>query len=556
MSLQDPRFGDYPIPEETRRVAETAFPKGNIFMQLRDRFGMLYDNQQFAHLFAHDGAPALSPARLALITIMQFMECLADRQAADAVRDRISWKYALGLDLDDPGFDYSVLSEFRARLLTDHPERLLFDHVLDLFREAGLLKARGKQRTDSTHILAAIRTLHRLENVGETLRHALNQLAVIVPGWTRTHADPQWVERYAHRIEQYRLPKEDAQRQALAHTIGQDGYQLLALLAHPETPLEARQLPAVATLRQVWVQQYYRCTIPGHETMRWRTAEEQPPSGQLISSPYDPEARYKTKRETHWIGYKLHLTETCDDDSPNVITHVATTPATTADYDLTEPIQQALLEKNLAPAEHYVDMGYTDAGVLVESHQQRAIQLIGPVAPDPAWQARVEGGISLALFRIDWEGESAECPAGKRSQYWIPVTDRTGNAGIHISWRREDCTVCPLRQRCTKAQAGARVVTIRPREQHLALQEMRAYQTTDAFKAQYRRRAGVEGTFSQANRRSDVRHARYIGLAKTHLQHLITAIALNLFRVLAWFDEIPRAQTRTSAFANLMRGSS
>lgn len=209
MSMHEALFGDYPIPADTARVARQAFPNGNVYMQVRDRFGMLYQNHQFAHLFAAEGQPALAPARLALITVMQYMEGVGDRQAAENVRDRISWKYALGLELSDPGFDFTVLSEFRKRLLSDDAEALLFDTVLELFREAGLLKARGKQRTDSTHVLAAIRTLHRLENVGETLRHALNELATIALTWLRQHADPAWSERYGQRIEQYRLPKKD-----------------------------------------------------------------------------------------------------------------------------------------------------------------------------------------------------------------------------------------------------------------------------------------------------------------------------------------------------------
>ncbi len=179
--MREALFGDYPIPDHTRRVAQAAFPKRNLEMQLRDRFGMVYHNQRFAHLFAPAPKPALAPARLALVLSLQFIEDLSDQQAADAVRDRISWKYLVGLPLDDPGFDASVLSEFRARRLHDDATALLLDTLLALYREAGLLKARSKQRSDSTYVLATIRDLSRLENVAETLRHALNQLAL--HGW-------------------------------------------------------------------------------------------------------------------------------------------------------------------------------------------------------------------------------------------------------------------------------------------------------------------------------------------------------------------------------------
>jgi transposase len=556
MSMHEALFGDYPIPDDTSRVAHAAFPKGNLYLQIRDRFGMLYQNNQFAHLFTVEGRPALAPARLALVTVLQFIEGVSDRQAADNVRDRISWKYLLGLALDDPGFDFSVLSEFRTRLLTKDAERLLFDTVLDLFREAGLLKARGKQRTDSTYVLAAIRDLHRLENIGETLRHTLNCLAVAAPDWLRHHADPAWGKRYAARIEQYRLPKDEPARQAFSETIGRDGYQLLELIYAATTPAWIRQMPAIEILRQVWLQQYYRTDEASRLIVRLRTPAEQPPSAHIINSPYDVEARYKTKRETSWIGYSVHLTETCDDERPNLITHVATTPATTPDCTLTAAIQADLAAKDLLPSEHYVDMGYTDAALLVSSQAEHGITLVGPVTTDPSWQAHTPNGVRLAQFAIDWEAQQAMCPEGQVSANWRPMTDATGNARIIIQFPPSVCHGCQRQVDCTKAKTGARSLTISPREQHIALQAAREQQQTEAFREQYKRRAGVEGSFTQGNRRCDLRHARYIGLAKVHLQHLVTAVAINLIRAMAWLSGSPRAETRTSAFASLMAGTS
>ena len=181
MSLQPQ--ASYPIPEETQRVDRAAFPRGNRYMQVADRLGPIYQDMQFSTLFPSRGQPAEAPARLALATLLQFAEGLSDRQAADAVRSRMDWKYVLGLDLADPGFDHTVLSEFRARLVTGKAAHLLLDTLLTLARTQGLLKTRGRQRTDSTHVLAAIRVLNRLERVGETLRAALNSLAVVAPAW-------------------------------------------------------------------------------------------------------------------------------------------------------------------------------------------------------------------------------------------------------------------------------------------------------------------------------------------------------------------------------------
>ena len=162
------------VPEETSRVARAAFPKGSLCLHIADELGSIYTDDQFTALFPRRGKHAEAPGRLALATVLQFVEALSDRQAADAVRGRIDWKYALGLSLIDPGFDHTVLSEFRSRLIEGGAERLLLDTLLQRLRDQGLVKANGRQRTDSTHVLAAVRGLNRLERVGETVRAALN----------------------------------------------------------------------------------------------------------------------------------------------------------------------------------------------------------------------------------------------------------------------------------------------------------------------------------------------------------------------------------------------
>jgi len=270
MSLK-PQIFD-PVPDETSRVAKAAFPNGNVYMQMRDAFGALYADEAFAPLFSPRGQPGAAPACLALVTVMQFAEGLSDRQAANAVRGHIDWKYALGLELTDPGFDASVLSEFRSRLIAGQAEAQLFELMLTRFREAGLLKARGQQRTDSTHVLGAIHTLNRLECVGETLRRALNVLAVVAPDWLRAQVPPEWFDRYSRRFENYRLPPGKPERYALAETIGADGFQLLRWVYATTTPAWVRQIPAVEVLRQVWLQQFYA----SEQAVRWRVADDLP----------------------------------------------------------------------------------------------------------------------------------------------------------------------------------------------------------------------------------------------------------------------------------------
>ena len=312
------------VPEQTAEVAHAAFPKGNRYLQMRDTLGTVYTHADFADLYPPVGQPAEAPWRLALVTIMQCAENLTDRQAADAVRGRIDWQYALGLDLTDAGCDFSVLSEFRARLLAGEAVERLLTQMLGLFVERGLLRARGTQRTDSTHIVAAVRDLHRLALVGETLHHALNVLAEETPAWVRAQVTAEWFLRYGQRFSDYRLPKGQHDRQQLAETIGQDGLHLLTQMYGVAAPAALQALPAVETLRQVWVQQYDQES----DVIRWRDAKNYPPASLLMASPYDLESRYSDKRGHHWRGYKVHLTETCDDDAPSLMTHVETTLAT------------------------------------------------------------------------------------------------------------------------------------------------------------------------------------------------------------------------------------
>jgi transposase len=270
-----------PLPPETARVARAALAKANRYLRVADELETLFTDDAFLALFPTPGQLAQPPWQLALVTILQFAAGLSDRQAAHAVRRRIDWKYVLRLELTDPGFDASVLSEFRARLIAGAAEYLLFDRWLIWCRDRQLVKARGRQRTDSTHILAAVRALHRIEVVGETLRHALNMLAVVAPEWLRAVSPPDWRGRYARRAEDDRLPTTQAARAALTRTIGHDGGRLLAAIDHAEAPSWLREMPAVAILRRVWLQKY----LWDGTQLQWREADNIPPAARFISSP-------------------------------------------------------------------------------------------------------------------------------------------------------------------------------------------------------------------------------------------------------------------------------
>jgi len=543
MSLQAPII--YCQPEDTVRVARAAFPRGNTYMRIYDALGPIYSNPQFVHLFPKVGQPALAPAQLALVTIFQFVEGLSDRQAADAVRGRIDWKYALALPLEDPGFDASVLPEFRSRLIARGAETLLFETLLAVLKEEQLVKPRSRQRTDSTHVLAAIHVLNRLELVGETLRHALNTLATVAPEWLRSWVPSDWFDRYCHRFEEYRLPDGPAARTALAEQIGADGRRLLTTIFQTPALAWLLQVPAVTTLWRVWLQQFYT-----DDPITWRKAEDLPPSAVVVSSPYDPDARYSQKRETIWTGYKVHLTETCDEETPNIVTDVATTPATTVDHAVTGDVQKRLAARGLTPREHLVDTAYVTADHLVTSQTTHDCTLLGPIHENYSWQTRAGEGFGAAQFVIDWQHEQATCPQGKTSKIWKPTKDSGGHDTINIRFDYEDCRDCSVRQHCVSS-SRERALLVRPQPLYEALQEARARQKTDEFKARYAARAGIEGTMSQGVGLGDLRRTRYQGLAKTRLLHLLIATALNVLRVSAWLAERPRAHARRSAFARL-----
>jgi transposase len=535
------------VPEETVRVARAAFPKGSSYLRLRDEFGALYEDADFAQLFPAVGQPGLPPWRLALVTVFQFLEHLSDRQAADAVRGRIDWKYALGLELTDPGFHFSVLTEFRARLVAGGAESLLLDTMLERFKARGLVRARGKQRTDSTHVLAAVHDLHLLELVAETLRATLDDLAAVVPDWLREIAQPIWFERYARRVEDYRLPKSKEKREALALEIGADGFVLLDALDAPSAPAAAREVAMVETLRHVWRVHYAR----EDGQPRWRPAAELPPVGERLQSPYDPEMHYSTKRQLEWSGYKVHVTETCDDDAAHLITHVRTCPAMQPDMTSTAAIHEQLAAKELLPAEHFVDSAYVDAELLVQSQRDHGVSLEGPVRGLSTWQSRAGHGYDLPHFAIDWEREQVTCPQGKTSVSWRTARDENGSPRIHARFSRSDCGTCAARALCTPAKAARRAVYFHLREEYEALNAARSRMRDPAWKERYHVRAGVEGTLSQGVRSCGMRQSRYIGLAKTGLQEVCIAVGMNVARVVHWLDGRPRAKTRVTRFAAL-----
>jgi transposase len=334
------------------------------------------------------------------------------------------------------------VSAFRTRLGEHQAETLLLDRLLEVCTQRGWLKEGGKQRTDSTHVLARVRSLLNRECGRETLRAALTDLAELSPDWLVKQITTDWFERSGHRVENDRLPKAESQRTALAQHIGADGMHLLRTLEQPEAPAELKDVASVQVLRQVWQQSD---DLSGGKAT-WRAGPHQEDGEGVVRSPYDPEAQTGKKRETTWLGYKVHLTETCAlPEEPmrlHLRVHVHTTVAPVPDAEMTTPIQEELVKAGLKPEEQIVDTGDGDAGLLVSSQQQEII-LFGPTMPDPSWQDKAGKGFDLAHGAIDGWGHAAGYLSARADQ-------RSSEARLASAWRSSLPARCVPRVRCVR----------------------------------------------------------------------------------------------------------
>lgn len=543
------------VPVETARVAWAASPKGTPAMLMRDRLQDLFVDDDFVGWFPVDGRRGVSPARLALVSVLQYAENLTDRQASRAVACRIDWKYALGMELTEPGFDHSVLSEFRDRLAEgDRADRLLAVMV-DRLAEAGLVRARGRQRTDSTHVLAAVRRLSRVELVAETMRAALQALAKVDEVWLANVMPPQWAERYGRSARHERQPTGAAAVRQYVEQVGADGIALLQAVYGPTAPVAGPGVAAVEVLRQVWVQQYWydesgqlqwreaklsRARKSREGTTRRRSsrtaADDDAESARVpwssveVVSPHDPQARFSHKPgKVEWVGYKDHQTETCDEERPNVIVHVVTTPAPEQDVGVVDAIHTALVGQCMAPQEHLLDSGYVTPETVYRASTAHGITIVGPVRQDP--RAVDRPGFAKEDFHVDWQAETVTCPQGTVSPQWKP-TVADGKPRLSVLFRRADCRACSVRQQCTGNVDGkGRHLLLLPEPLQEIQTRTRALQQTPEWKRRYALRAGCEATVSETVHAHGLRHCRYRGLAKTHVQHVLTAAGTNIVRL-------------------------
>jgi transposase len=499
-------------------------------MWVRDRLDGLWRDEDFQAWYPRDGRPGLSPAQLATVSVLQFLLDLSDRGAAEAVRCRIDFKYALGLDLDDPGFHHSVLGDFRDRLLEDGRADRLLDLALARLKEAGLVRERTTQRTDSTHVLAAVRDLTRLELVTEAVRAALEELARTAGHALEGLVDDNWGRRYGRPV---RLGKNPTRPKTRINEAGADACRLIGHLAASYPDL--LHGPQVEALRQVMVQNYYR---DASGRLRWRDDDADsglPPSATRIVSPYDLAARYARRGQvTRWTGYLAHVTETCSDDGPNVITDVATMPATSADTLALAGIHARLEHRGLLPAEHLADGGYTSLVHMERAGREHQVTLTGPLPGNPTRQHRTREGYARDDFRTGYDRREVTCPQGQVSKGWhgpYPTSSPDAAPLIVARFTKGQCQPCPARAACTTSGDGKRTVGFPPRELYELQVRNRADQQDPAWHKRYAVRSGIEGTVCEFAHGHGMRHCRYRGQPKAHLQHVLTAIAVNIERL-------------------------
>jgi len=519
MSLQ--RSLSRTVPADTAAAARGTLKADNVYRQIGDRFDELFPQEsEFASMYETKGRGAIPPLLAALVTVFQMLEKVPDRAAADFVALRLDWKYALHLPLNYPGFHWTDLLAFRKRLQEHQQESLLFDRLLTALQGLGLIKPRGVMRTDSTHVLAVVGRLSQLELVHESLRMALEAVNGLRPEWVEAELPASFQEQYFQPPREYGLSQTQVRQQLLR--AGQDGFWFLAQLERLKDA-ELHRHPAVETLRAVLEQQF-------PQGPNAPAAEKRPTGKAIIESPHEPDARFGVKRGKGWVGYKVQVTETCDAETPHLITDLDPTSALENDAPQLPQIQERLEERQALPGEQQTDQGYISGQNLVES-AKRGINLVGI----PLADTQAPDGFRQTNFDIDTTTHQARCPAGQTQRTWSErPPDQNGLVFTQIRFDGATCQRCPYFNRCTECRRG-RSLTLHP--YRTVLLARRAEAETPAFRQRLHLRAGIEATISELTRCFGLRQARYRGLHKQRLQTYFTAVALNLKRLARWWAQ-------------------
>ena len=507
-------------------LVKGLFPEGDHYRLFREKIlPALYARRgQLCALYCEDnGRPAIEPVIAIGVTLLQFMEHVPDRKAAENTRLHLGWKYALDLELDESGFHYSTLCNFRERLVEADAKRMGFDAILDALREAGLVRKRSRQRLDSTHVLGDVARMSRLECVRETIRLFIEQVSRSGLGQALPEY-AQYTERYCDsQVQWHRLSKV-----TLAQKAEQAGHDALSLICWlRQQPSVIRDHDKALLLERVFLEQY----APDCQCIGLRKSEQ---SG-TMKNPHDPEAQWASKdlaKTKTWTGYKVQVAETVpgNDESKKkgepteqFIAEVTTTEAIASDLDgMHRNLQAQADHQDDEPSELYVDAAYVTDDTLAEAKEQGR-QIIGPARP-PGNPSHL---LDVDQFDIDVVRRTAICPAGHRSRQCSLINDSCHNLVYYRFEWAGLCDDCHLQKQCTRRVDGRRHVSVGMH--HDLLQQRRREMKTEEFKLKMHRRNAVEGTISEFARLGG-RRTRYRGLVKTTLANYFQGAAVNANR--------------------------
>ncbi len=486
---------------------------------------------------ADNGRVAIEPVLLLGVSLLQFLEAIPDRQAAEMLRYHAGWNLALNCQLGDEGFHPTTLVHFRQRLLEHDASALGFEAVLEALRDAGLVQRRSRQRLDSTQMFGRVSRMSRLDCVRESLRLALKEISERLPP---IEQPPWWLalwERYVDTQTDYRASMETLARKLVE--AGQDARRLLGWLAGPPQT-QWGQGKQTQLLARVFAEQFE--VVAGAQEVQPKAKEQL--NSERVQNPHDPEATYASKgngqqRKEH-VGYKVQVAETVSEavlapgePTGNFLVGIVTHAARESDEQgacKMEAEQQAMgLEK---PSVHYVDAAYISTEKLVQAAAEGR-ELIGPA---PQCANNNDNRFQSQDFQVRVEQRCATCPAGHpNTQCSRLVENATGRVSYRFEWDSATCAACSLRLKCIKVEHKHRTLVVG--QNHTILQERRQEQQTRQFKERMKHRNAIEGTQSELVRAHGLRHARYRGLAKTKLQNYFIGAACNVKRWLrrvAW----------------------
>ena len=494
-----------------RLFREKILPK---LSSLRSRLESLYCES--------NGRPAIDPVLLCGVTLLQFMEKVTDRRAAEQVVYHLGWKYALDMELPYEGFHPTVLVYFRDRLEEQKAERVIFDGVVELLIELGLVKRAGKQRIDSTHILGYVKEMSRLECAVETVRLALEELSGVVVVGKR----PEFWERlwalYVQSEVGWRLSK--AERDSRYRQCGQDIKELLEWIDKGDSKLG--EIESVKLLRRVFEEQF--------EVVDGAVQSRRTRPSRAVQNPHDPDAHYADKGTKQWIGYKVHVVESVDPKEPakikaepgeHFITEVVTTEAAQDEMaGLAEGLKRQQEHHEIRPEAMYADGGYVTESTLWQA-ESATMELLGPTRPDPH-----KGPYNADGFIVDVENRRAVCPQGKTSTQCSRIKDNyMGTEYYRLEWASQ-CDSCPVQKQCTRSKSGRRMLVVGLR--HDLVQKRREQMRAENFSRSMHPRNGIEGTHSELVRGHGLRRTKYRGFNRVALSHYFMGAACNVKRYL------------------------